>query len=168
MVEKRNHKIKSDYGVRDYYKFYRDNGGTLNYATFSRTLKSFDQGVANIIVNNEYSYKLAQGLGIITVKKVKNYVRIGKDGKVKTNYPVNYNATMKLWATNPEAAKAKKLVRYDNRHSNKYTYRFKYIVSGTLAKYKNKSLYKMRFNRQYLKIPLKNLIFKQGEIERGS
>lgn len=160
----RTHAIMSDYGIIDYYKYYRKHGGDLSYQMFSKILRDFNNRVAEIIVNNEYSYKLPAKMGVITLVKKKNFVKF-RQNKVVTNYPVNYKATGELWERDPEAKAAKKLIRYDNRHSNKFSYHFKYLTSQ--ATYTNKSIYKMTFNRQKLKYKVRDLIFKEGELERG-
>lgn len=163
MGEIRQHRIKSDYGIADYYKHYRNSGGTQDRKTYTKTVRRFFELVGDVIINNEYSYKIFGRLGIITVKKIKTYIKF-KEGKLKTNLPINYKETNLLWKNNPEAKKNKKYVYYENKHSNGFKYKFCYLKYT--ANYANKSLYNLKINRQ-LKRKLADLIYTAGEIERG-
>jgi hypothetical protein len=163
MGEIRKHKILSDYGTADYYKYYKDKGGSLNYSTYTKILRRFNILVGELIVNNEYNYKLPARLGILSVRKIKTYVKF-VDGKVKTNLPINHKETNELWAVDPVAKAERRRVYIENKHSNGYKYKFTY--DKLYANYTNKTVYFMQFNRQ-LKRKLKEYIQAQGEIERG-
>ena len=90
------------------------------------------------------------------MRKVKTEVKIGDDGKVINNLPVNWRETRKLWEEN-QAAKIKGTkIRYTNEHTDGHTFRIFYIRSK--ANYKNKSMYKLQFNRE-MKRQLSTSIF---------
>lgn len=163
MGEIRKHRTISHYGTEDYYKYYKEQGGTLTYSKYAKILRRFNVLIGEVIVNNEYSYKLPAKLGIITVKKVKTFIKF-VDGKVKTNLPIDYKETNKLWEIDPVAKSERRRIYIENKHSNGYKYKF--VYNKTYSNYVNRSIYFMQFNRQ-LKHKLKDYIRSQGEIERG-
>lgn len=158
LTSSRHHNIKSDYGVNDYYKYYRQNGGKLNKTTFSAILLEFNRNLYPLICTPTYHYKLPKRMGIILIDKFKNYIKF-VDGKVQSNLPVNWQETMKLWETDLKAKENKTLVRYENKHSNRNSFKFKYKKKS--ANYKNKSLYRILINRG-LKNYLTNKIQTEG------
>lgn len=166
MKETRQHKVISHYGIKDYYAFYRSNGGLVDFKTYRGIIDNFNEAIADVIVNNEYTFKLPAYMGTISVVKKKNKVRLNKDGKMRISFPINWKATMDLWNKDAKAKENKTLIRYENKHTNQHSFSFKY--STWHANYINKSYYTMQFNRQKLKQRLRDLIFKEGNLERGS
>jgi hypothetical protein len=160
MKERRNHKIKSDFGIKDYYAYYRETGGTCDYKTYKEVLVTFFDKLTTYLVENEYSYKLPARMGIITILKVSPKIKM-VDGGLRTNMAVNFKATNELWESDPEAKKNKVKIYYENKHSNRYRYKFEY--SKSKATYKNKKVYKFRLTRTN-KYKLRDYIFKHGEV----
>lgn len=152
----RNHKIKSDYGMLDYFKYYKENGGKLDIKQYRKILKEFNSGLYDIICTNDYVYTLPKRMGFISIYKIKNYVKV-EDGELKTNLPPNWNETLKLWAVDEEAREHKTLIRVENSNTDRYTHRIMYTKSR--AVFKNKTIYKMQINRA-LKQHLKDKINK--------
>ena len=72
------------------------------------------------------------------------------------NLPINWKETRKLWKDNPKSKEKGVKIRYTNEHTDGHTFRIFYIRSK--ANYKNKSIYKMQFNRQ-MKRQLSQSIF---------
>lgn len=151
----REHKIKSDFGIDDYYKHYKSKNGKLDSHTFKNVLKDFNKGMYEILCSRDYVFKLPRRLGNITIYKYKNYIKVDENGNIKTNLPIDFNSTMQLWKEDPEARENKTLLRYENSQSSRYT--FKIVYDTFNANYKNKNVYKMNFNREF-KIFLKNKI----------
>ena len=82
----RNHKIKSDYGMNDYYRFYKTNmGGTLGVKEFSKVFRILMEAMRQIVIENNYKYKLSSRMGVITTRKYKNKITF-KDGKMVIKY----------------------------------------------------------------------------------
>jgi hypothetical protein len=161
----RHHRIKSDYGIADYYKFYRSIGGKLTSKEFNKVIRDFHYEIGSILLDREYSFKISSRLGVLTITKVKTYIKYDPVSKsLKTNLPPNWKETNKLWEEDPEAKANKTIVRLENQHTNKFKYKFLYKKNS--ANYPNKTLYKFRANRQ-LKQRLKGLLFQAGEIERS-
>ena len=72
-------------------------------------------------------------------------VKIDDDGNIINNLPINWRETRKLWAENDKAKEKKTKIRYTNEHTGGYTFRIFYRTSK--ANFKNKSIFKMKFNR---------------------
>ena len=70
MKEKRFHKIKSDFGIKDYYKYYQDNGGSVDYKTYGKILRDFFDKITDYLVANEYTYKLPARMGVVTIYRI--------------------------------------------------------------------------------------------------
>jgi hypothetical protein len=153
LKEHRQHKIFSDYGVKDYYAYYLSKGGTYDKATFNKVLRIFNKGLYPIICSFNYDYKLPKRMGVLQVIQNEAYVVLDNEGNIKTNRPVNFKATLDMWEKDPES-KEKKLVV---RHENQYVFSVNYYKK--LANYKNKSLYHIHVNRalkQYLTAQVKS------------
>ena len=160
MKEKRFHKIKSDFGIKDYYKYYQDNGGSVDYKTYGKILRTFFDKMTDYLVANEYTYKLPARMGIVTIYRIPPKIEV-VGSTVKTNMAINFKATNELWANDPEAKKNKIKIYHENKHSNRYRYKFEY--SKSKANYKNKHIYKFRLTRT-IKYKLRDYIFKHGEV----
>lgn len=159
----RHHNIKSDYGIRDYYKYYHKNGGVESYNVFAKCVREFHTRIGDYLIKNEYTFKLPFKLGGITVRKIKTYVKFDDKGRLRTNLPINWKETNKYWDEHPEERK-KVYIRHENKQTNGVKYSFHYIKKGAL--YHNKSIYTININRQ-LKRRFKEYICSVGEIERG-
>jgi len=160
LTKNRKHRVKCDYGIKDYYAYYKKNGGKLDKKLFSKIIFSFNESLYPIICTPDYNYKIPGRLGVITTDKFKNYIKF-EDGNLKTNLPPNWQATMKLWESDSKAKEDKVLVRYENKSTEKYTFKFRYKKGK--VKFKNKNVYSISINRA-LKQYLKNLI-NNGEFD---
>ena len=82
------------------------------------------------------------------------------NGKVTTNLPVNWNATLKLWYEDPESYNNKTLVRLE------YEEIFRVYYNKSNANYNNKSFYEFRPIRDIKKGITRNI--KQGILDAFS
>ena len=146
--EKRNHTIKSDYGSNDYYLFFKRNN---QKSEVSR----------NGLSNKGIDIVMPSRLGRVELRKVKTSVSVDADGNIVNNLPTNWKATRELWKSNEDAKEKNIKIRFTNEHTDGYTFKISYLKSG--ANYKNKTMYKLRFNR-ILKRNLSKSIF-QGKID---
>ena len=89
-------------------------------------------------------------MGQLEVRKYETYVKL-KDGKIKTNRGIDWNATLKLWYDNPVCKQKKQLVKQENTET------FKVYYNRNKANYNNKSFYEFKANRD-LKLGLKKNI----------
>lgn len=146
-------KLKIDFGITDYYKFYKnkyikkDEVYNLTSVEYNEIISDYNLEIKDLILNYNYDFKLPFQLGIIGIRKYKPTFKV-ENGKILTNnFPVNPRATRELWDSNPEAKNKKILVRYTNKHSDGYVFTLKYFKSN--AKYKNKSIYRITFKREF-------------------
>lgn len=159
MVEdKRNHRVKTDYGSGDYYRhFIKETEAThISRAKFGQIMREFNEHVRDRISNKGAEYIMPHRIGKIELRKVKLEVKIDDDGNIINNLPINWRETRKLWAENEKAKQNKTKIRYTNEHTDGHTFRIFFRKSK--ANFKNKSIYKLRFNRT-MKRQLSNSIF---------
>lgn len=148
MIEdKRNHRVKTDFGNGDYYRhFIKKHKMThISRVKFGEILREFNGHVRDRISTKGAEYIIPNKIGKIELRKIKTEVKIDEDGNILNNLPTNWKATRELWATNPRAKEKKIKIRYTNEHTDGHTFRIFYRTSK--ANYKNKSIYKMQFNR---------------------
>jgi len=153
LKEHRQHKIFSDYGINDYYLYYKSKGGTYDKNIFNKVLRVFNKGLYPILCTFNYDYKLPKRMGILQVIQRETYVLLDDNGEIKTNRPVDFKATLDMWEKDPQSKEDKLVVR----HENKYVFSVNYCKR--LANYKNKSLYSVNINRelkQYLTSQIKS------------
>lgn len=158
--EPRVHKVKNSYGIYDGYKYYRKNKPkeseyVLTESQYFAITRKINDLLAEAISRGE-DVILPFRLGRIEVRKYDG--KITWDGKkVKSNLPIDWDKTLKLWYEDSEAYKNKTLIRMEEKEIHKIYY------NKNLANYTNKSFYQFNFNRE-LKRSLKHNI-KEGFIE---
>jgi len=165
--DKRIHRIKTDYGNYDYYKHFVDNRSSdadcelVSRATFGQIIKEFNGHVRDRISTKGAEYIMPCRIGKVELRKMQTEVKIDDDGNIINNLPVNWRETRKLWAESDKAREKKTKIRYTNEHTGGYTFRIFYRTSK--ANFKNKSIYKLKFNRT-MKRQLSTSIF-AGKID---
>ena len=111
------------------------------------------------MVNNIISEELINGrdiifpnnMGRLELRKYNRKVSLDKDNKIKTNLPINWDKTLKLWYEDKESYSNKTLVRVESNEI------FTVYYNKGKANYSNKSFYEFNVNRN-LKQRLKNRI----------
>ena len=161
--ESRNHKVKNSYGIYDGYKFYRKNKPkdpkyVLTESQYFAITRKVNEFLAEALSKGE-DVILPFRLGRIEVRKYES--RITWDGKkVKSNLPIDWDRTLKLWYEDEEAYKNKTLIKIEEKEI------YKIFYNRNLADCTNKSFYQFNFNRE-LKKKLKYNI-KEGEVDAFS
>jgi hypothetical protein len=159
----RKHKATNSYGVYDAYKYYRKNKPKdkqyilteSQYFTIIRKINNLL--IESLLEGNDII--LPSRLGKIELRKYK--AKVIWDGKqVKTNLPIDWDKTLKLWYEDIESYKNKVLIKMEEKNLYKLCY------NKRSAEYINKSFYQFNFNREF-KIKLKNKI-KEGSIDAFS
>lgn len=160
--ETRNHRVISDYNVNHYYLYYaKGNKTKVSRGIYGSIIKEFNSYQRDRLSTKGVGIHFPFSLGRVELRKNKSEVKINEDGTIKNNLPVNWKETRKLWKEN-EAAREKKIkIRFTNEHTDSHTFRIYYLRSK--AKYKNKSVYRIKFNRT-LKRELSKAIF-EGKID---
>lgn len=145
--DNRLHRIKVDYGSNDYYRFFRRNNPSINLdrSTYGFILKEFNGHVRDRLSLKGAEYIFPNKIGKMELRKIKTEVIVGDNGKIINKLPINWRDTRILWDSNPVAKEKRLKVRYDNEHTDGFTFRILFIKSK--ANFKNKSIYKMKFNR---------------------
>ena len=158
--ESRNHKVKNSYGIYDGYKFYRKNKPkdpkyVLTESQYFAITRKVNEFLAEALSRGE-DVILPFRLGRIEVRKYES--RITWDGKkVKSNLPIDWDRTLKLWYEDKESYKNKTLIKVEEKEIYKVYY------NRNVAEFTNKAFYQFDVNRE-LKRRLKQNI-KEGKLD---
>lgn len=152
----RHHSVKGSLGVYDAYKYIRKNkwfniGRPLTEKEFYSIIRTVNNYLAEEL-NNGNDVNLPLRMGKIEVRKRKARISI-VDGKIKTNLPIDWTATFKLWYEDEEAYKNKTLLRIEEKEL------FRVRYNKEKANYKNQMFYQFIPNREIkkqLKYNIKN------------
>lgn len=160
VTDKRKHKITGSLGIRAAFLFVQRN----KWFNIGRVLK--EQQFQQIIrgVNNLLAQELMKGnsitfplrMGSLELRKYQGSVH-NINGKLNINYPINWDATLKLWYEDKESYKNKQLVRYTQKEY------IKIIYNKITANYENKAFFQFIANREIKRIITKRI--KQGKID---
>jgi hypothetical protein len=117
-------KIKTHYGMVDYFKFFKNKYSTINIdrVKYSNIISDFNDELINLIIEDNLEYNIPYLGSTLSIKKEKRTPKI-VNGKLYNTVPVDWVATNKLWSDDSEARDKKLLVRYSNIHSSKYVFR---------------------------------------------
>lgn len=156
----RKHKIRNSLGTYDAYKYIRKNkwfdiGQPVTEHQFYSIIRRMNNLLAEELLN-EHDIVLPCKMGIIEVRKYDARISI-KEGKIKTNLPVDWDRTLKLWSEDEEAYKERTLIKMEEKEI------FKVCYNRIKANYNNKSFYEFVVNRD-LKRRLKQRI-KRGNFD---
>lgn len=110
---KRKHRLTNSYIARDYYRYYRktSNNKNLTEPQFTSILDGLFNAAFNCLRRGE-DFKFPYRMGFLEIRKMPKKVKI-KDGKLRTNLPIDWNETLKLWYSDKKSRDNKKLVRCD-------------------------------------------------------
>lgn len=157
----REYKVRNSLGVYDSYKYYRKNKPdskeyVLTESQYFAIIRKINLHLVDELLLG-HDVKLPKSMGTIEIRKFDRGAKIGKDGKIHTNLPIDWDKTLELWYNDKEALEEKILVRVEERES------FQIYYNRELATYNNKSYYEFIPNRD-LKIGIKKNI-KKGVIK---
>ena len=156
----RFHKINNSLGTYDAYKWIRKNkwcniGRCLTEHEFYSIIRKVNDYLADSFLHGN-DIKLPHRMGRLELRKYD--ARVTFDGeKVKTNLPIDWDKTLKLWYEDEEAYKEKTLVKVEEKEI------FKVYYNKQLADYNNQVFYEFNVNRE-LKKRLKQRI-KEGILD---
>lgn len=156
-TEHHKHRIRNSLGVYNGYKYYRKNKpNDKKYILSESQYFAIIRQVNNILadeISKGNEVRLPNRMGTIEVRKYEKFVKIGDDGKVITNLPIDWDNTLKLWYEDEKAYNDKTLLRLDEQEI------FKIIWNKESVNFNNRSFYEFVFNRD-LKLRLKHNIRK--------
>jgi hypothetical protein len=144
-MDKRVHRIKTDFGLSDYYKFYnevyKNAHNKVEKEMYSIVLIEFLEAIRDQISLHNKAYILPHHLGTIELLKSKPEVVMDDEGNIK-GLPLDYKATKELReATGDNTKKVYHFNEATGGYIIKAAYRKYY------AKFKNKSIYALHMNR---------------------
>lgn len=152
--KERYHKVTNSYGSKDAFHFYRkikpnDPKYVLTDCEYLHIIRLINDSLRDFLINGK-DVTLPEKMGRLELRKIANTIKF-VDGKIKTNLPINWDATLKLWYDNPKCKERKQLVRQENTET------FKIHYNKNKANYNNKTFYEFDANR-LLKVNLKKNI----------
>lgn len=144
----RVHKIKNSLGVYDAFKYYRK---TRNKESKYRLTESQYFSIIRMI-NQQLAELLSKGndallpcrMGRLEIRK-KRASLFFDGGELKTNLPVDWSSTFKLWYDDREAYNNKTLIRIEEKEI------YRVFYNKRRAQYKNKVFYTFEANRELKK-----------------
>lgn len=149
--KKRVHKVNNSFGTREAFKYYRAHRPKKHeYVLTSQQFLHIVRQVNNILrdnLSNGEDVVFPERMGQLELRKRVPSSTI-ENGKFKTNLPIDWDATLKLWYEDKESYEQKRLVRHEARE----VYRVFYNKYN--ATYDNKSFYQFNTNRE-LKLRIK-------------
>ena len=156
----RKFKVSGSWGTFDAYKLARKHswyniGKAVKVHDFHIIVRQVNKLLLERLLSGEV-VKFPSRMGAIEVRKYERGAKL-VDGKLKINYPVDWDSTLKLWAEDEEAYKNKTLIRFEDKTG----YRIKYDRFN--ATYDNKIFYEF-----CLHVPAKRLLkdsIKQGKTD---
>ena len=156
----REHKVTRSLGVYDAYKYIRKNkwfniGRPVTEEEFYKIIRMVNQGLAEELVRGAEIH-LPERMGDLEIRKKPSRLSI-VDGKLVTNLPIDWDATLKLWYEDEQSYQNKTLVKQDQKEI------FRVIYNKTKAEYTNKSFYQFDLNRD-IKRRLKQQI-REGKLD---
>lgn len=157
----RVYSIRNSLGVYDAYKQYRktkpkDKKYILSESQYFSIIRRINLLLAEELINNS-EVTLPCRMGTIELRKFESTFRIDKNGKVKTNLPIDWNRTLELWYEDKEAYENRTLVKMEEKEI------FKIYYNKLNANYENRAFYEFVFNKD-LKQKLKHKI-RQGLVD---
>lgn len=157
MITKRTEgKIKTDFGIKDYYKYYKTNSKKpVDLKKYHKVINEFNKGIVNLIMNDDLEYKPIKLAMVLCVRKVLKVPRI-ENGKLINYSPIDWKTTNQLRADSEEAANKKLVVRYTNNHTSKFVFRIKLLKHG--SKYSNKQYYRFKACRSFQRLLAKRIL----------
>lgn len=146
VTEHRKHRIRNSLGVYDAYKDYRKNKPKekkyiLTESQYFAIIRRINNFLADEIVLGK-DVKLPCRMGTIEIRKSEKNIWIDENGNLKSNLPIDWENTLKLWYEDKEAYKNRQLIR----HEEAEIYRIHYDKLN--AYYTNKSYYGFAFNKE--------------------
>lgn len=160
-------RFPAHYGISDQYRYFRNALGNtiplkygVNKTLYTKIIRKCNKLVSEMIINEAYDFRLGGRLGYLSVKKLKPKLTLKTDGSLdvkKSILKVDWYKTRELWKSNPDALKNKKVIYYENKHTEGYTYGWRWDKKP--SKVKNKNVYSFkatRDNSRAINIALKN------------
>lgn len=160
LTPNREHKIISHYGTYNFYRHFKQKypNSRINEVLYRKILREVNSKLRDKIGTGPYDLKLPRLFGVIKVRKYYPEFSILPDGTCKNKMAINFKDTLRLWEEYPETRERRQKIYYENEHSDGFMFKIKY--DKIVAKYKNKSVYMFRPNRELKDLLGSNIINK--------
>lgn len=144
----RNFKVRNSYGTKQAWRWIKKN----KWLDIEQPISEHDFGIIVKSLNLALRDQLLEGhdivlplnMGKIELRKYNARIKF-EDGKLKTNLPINWDRTLKLWYDDPESKANKTLVRQEPKQL------FTIFYNKKRADYNNKSFYQFTPIREFRK-----------------
>lgn len=152
--------INNSYGVYDAYKYYRKNKPSdkkyiLSESQYFAIIRQMNLLLVDELLNQR-DIVFPYSMGRLEVRKWAPMAYF-KDGRIKSNYPIDWNETLKLWYEDEESKDNRTIVKKKEKEVFKINY------NKSKAYYTNKNYFEFIVNRP-LKLALKEAIL-QGDFD---
>lgn len=162
MTKRGQGKIKSDFGINDYYKFYSQTiKNPKPKDLFTKIIYNFNKEIVDCIINEGLEFIPIKTQFRFCIRKNKRSIQIKNNKLINTN-PVDWKTTLDLWKEDPEAKEKKLIIRHNNYHSSKYIFRIM-MVKGKLN-YLNKKYFKFKPCRSFQRNLAKRILDKDKDV----
>lgn len=156
MTKRTEGKILTDFGSKDYYKYYCENSkNPQSKQKFIKVIEQFNKSIVDLIINEGLEFKPVKLQMTFCVRKIKKVPRI-KDNKLVNHAPIDWKTTNQLWKDNEAARDKKVLIRHLNNHTSKHVFNIK-IVKGVRF-YTNKQYYRFKPCRSFQRLLAKRIL----------
>jgi len=154
-------KIVANYGTNDYFKYYKKQKGRLERTPFAAILRDCNKALVEEILKEAEEFTLPCNMGRISFRKRKNKAYLSKEG-IRSNALVDWKATMELWQRDLNAHRNKIMVKYNNMHTGRYSFRIS-LFNRTFI---NKEFFAFRFKRSFKRAFAKRIMtYNENKIE---
>lgn len=155
MTPRTEGKKNCDYGIKDYYKFYKKTSkNPVDRATYNKIISEVNLRIVDAMLNDNLDYNPVHLQFTITIRKVKREVKI-KNGKLVNTNTVDWKATKDLWASDEDARIKKIIIKHQNHHTSKYVFRIKALKTG--QRFTNKKYYRFKACRSFARALAKRI-----------
>ena len=128
--------------LKDTYDTYKENSKTklVNKVTYLKIVGDFMKFISKLIL---------EGNRVALPATTGSFQIIGRDMNMEACTAVDWKTTKQLWANNPEAKEAKRLIYFTNEHSDFKIYKLQWIkkIADINNLYRNKKFYKFKHSR---------------------
>lgn len=156
----RKHRVNNSLGVYNSYKWIRKHkwlniGRPLTEHEFYSIIRKVNNYLADELVEGN-DITLPCNMGRLEIRKSKPKIKI-ENGSVKTDLPIDWDRTLKLWYEDEESFESKTLIKMEEKEI------FKVYYNRLKCNFNNQSFYEFIVNRD-IKKRLKQKI-KEGAID---
>ncbi len=156
IIKRTEGKINTDYGMKDYYKYYINNcKDPVDSKRHTKVISEFNKAIVDLIINDGLEYNPPILQFTFCIRKSIRIPRI-KNNKLINTTPIDWKSTKELWEDNEQAKQNKTIIRFLNNHTSKFIFRIKALKSGNY--YLNKKLYRFKACRSFQRLLAKRIL----------